>query len=206
WRYGHKASTEELTVRFQPRYLSSEKRYQFPPRYYVIAPSSDEIEVRTRHVAAIEAFLVQVASPSHALHGAIGAATDADLAYNEVTMQPEPGFGPDGKPVRGRLWFDQGRWEEAWTLARRAYWTTILGPDLVAATGGIEAARSTGAARVEMRSGCLVVQSTSDVNDYLSPGWPERALPIRRWLWPHTIQNPFDDPDRPLARSDEVST
>jgi hypothetical protein len=103
-------------------------------------------------IAAFNAETHRTGVPSPADPDWIASATDADLAYNEVTMQPEPGSGPDGKPVRGRLWFARGRWEEAWTLARRACWTTILGPDLVAATGGIEAARSTGAARVEMRA------------------------------------------------------
>jgi hypothetical protein len=52
----------------------------------------------------------------------------------------------DGRRVIQRIDIDARTGPELFfTKARRAYWLTILGPDLASAAGGVEAARTTGA-------------------------------------------------------------
>jgi hypothetical protein len=104
-------------------------------------------------------------------------------------------LGDDGKPLEDRLDFDQRRSWQLFAKARRAYWLTILGHDLAAAAGGSHGARSTEAARVEMKGDCLIVQTTDEIVDSLAADWPARTAKLRRWIWPHTIQNPADAPD-----------
>jgi hypothetical protein len=195
YRHGTKRSGEELSVRFNLRYFSGSMRFQNPALCYTTVPTSEDVADRRARIDAIETFLLAVSAPSRPLHGGIAAAVDAERAHDEVTMQFHSVLGPDGRPIPERLGFDQTKAEERFSKARRAYWTTILGPDLAAAAGGVEAARATGAVRVETRGECLIVQSTDDVADFLAPDWPARAAKIRRWIWPHTIQNPADAPE-----------
>jgi hypothetical protein len=110
-------------------------------------------------------------------------------------MSLESRLGPDGAPLpQPRQEYDQRNIEAQWTKARRLHWLTILGPELAAAAGGAEAAKAAGAARVETKQDCLIEQSTDDVGDSLGFDWHGRTRNLRRWLWPHTIQNPADGP------------
>lgn len=117
-------------------------------------------------------------------------------------MACPPIFGPDGTPMMDRLTFDSRNREKLWRLARRAYWTTILGPALMGVADA-EAARAAGAERVETRGECLVVKVTGDVADSFAPQWNARSARIRQWVWPYTIQNPFDG--REIAAALETS-
>jgi hypothetical protein len=149
-------------------------------------------------VDATARFLLTVATPCRPLHGAVAATIDADRADEEINVDLIGELrDANGNPIPHRLDFDAVRYTEFFTKARRAYWLTILGPELAAAAGGVEAARATGAARVEQRGDCLIVQATDDVRDCLAPDWPARSAALRRWIWPHTIQNPIDAPDQP---------
>jgi hypothetical protein len=189
----------ELRVRINLRYFYNiEMRFQDPRLVYAIVPTSDDPDERRVRVEATALFLLTVSAPCRPLHGAVAATVDADRAYEEINMQPIKEIrDADGNPVPYRLDFDMTHDTELFTKARRAYWLTILGPELAAAAGGVEAARATGAARVEQRGDCLIVQATDDVRDCLTSDWPARSAALRRWIWPHTIQNPVDAPDQP---------
>jgi hypothetical protein len=76
---------------------------------------------------------------------------------------------------------------------RRLYWTTLLGPELTAAAGGADAARAAGALDVRETSGSLVFQAMDGPPlDSLDPAFLAATVRLRRWLWPHTFQNPLD--------------
>jgi hypothetical protein len=186
---------DELTARFYWRYHHPvDRRFQEPALHYTILPLPADPALRRTRLAAVERFLLDASLPSGPLHGAISAAYERDHAREEINLSAEARFGPDGRPLRHRADFDQLASEALWTRARRLYWSTLLGPDLVAASGGASAARAAGAARVDERHGCLIVQTTADVTDSLSLDWHARTAGLRRWLWPHTIQNPADGP------------
>jgi hypothetical protein len=186
---------EELTVRYYLRHHHPvDTRFQAPALHYTFMPLPADPALRHRRLAAVETFLLDASLPFVPLHGAIAAAYEHDHAAEEINMSAEARFAPDGRPLRHRTDFDQLASEALWTRARRLYWTTLLGPELAATAGGAGAARAAGAARVEDRHGCLIVQSTDDVADSLAFDWHARTRNLRRWLWPHTIQNPGDGP------------
>jgi hypothetical protein len=169
--------------------------FQRPRLVYAIVPTSEDAAERRARVEATTRFLVTVATPCRPLHGTVAAEVDADHASDEINMQSKTVLDENGQMVPQRLSFDARTDPELlFTKARRAYWLTILGPELAAAAGGVEAARATGAARVEQRGDCLIVQATDDVRDCLAPDWPARSAALRCWIWPHTIQNPADAP------------
>ena len=79
-----------------------------------------------------------------------------------------------------------------WEKARRIYWITVLGPALAKSAGGSEAARNAGANKVVEIGGSLVITATNAIADSLNGDFSTRIRTLRKWLWPHSIQNPAD--------------
>lgn len=189
---GRGRGKEEMTVRYYLRHHHPvDKRFQPPARHYAVPLAGATPATRRERVAALTDFLLAASAPSGTLHGGVGAASDMQAGINEILMTVEVSavLGDVGPPHR--FSYDSRHEYELWTKARAPYWITILGPALATAAG----APPSTAARVERRGDCLIVQSTDDVLDYLSPDWPRLANDIRRWLWPHTIQNPAYAPE-----------
>jgi hypothetical protein len=196
--HGSRDSPEELSARFNLRYFRDiEMRFQQPALIYIVVPRTDDASERRFRIGAVETFLLEASQPCHPLHGGIAATVDSERAFEELHMSTPgpPLLGDDGKPMEDRLDFDQRRSWQLFAKARRAYWLTILGHDLAAAAGGIQGARSSEAVRVEMKGDCLIVQTTDEIVDSLAADWPARTAKLRRWIWPHTIQNPADAPE-----------
>jgi hypothetical protein len=79
------------------------------------------------------------------------------------------------------------------TKCRRLYWTTLLGPALTQAAGGADAARDAGALDVREVNGSVIVRAMEGPpRDSLDPEFLAATVRLRRWLWPHTFQNPLD--------------
>lgn len=187
---GRGRGKEEMTVRYYLRHSHPvDKRFQPPALHYAVPLAGETPDLRRERVSALLEFLLAASAPSGTLHGGIGAATDMRAGINEIlaTVENTVRLGI----VSHRYFYDQRQDYEYWTKARAPYWLTILGPTLAEAAGPPPST----AAHVERRGDCLIVQSTEDVLDYLSPDWPHRANDIRRWLWPHTIQNPAYAPE-----------
>ena len=61
------------------------------------------------------------------------------------------------------------------------------------AVGGAEAARAAGALDVREVNGSLTFRAMEGPpRDSRDPEFLAATLPLRRWLWPHTFQNPLD--------------
>jgi hypothetical protein len=75
--------------------------------------------------------------------------------------------------------------------ARRLYPITLLGPKLASqltAAGALTA----GALAVKEINGSLLIDAYPTVVETWEPEYLNATVKLRRWLWPHTIQNPAD--------------
>jgi hypothetical protein len=150
----------------------------------------------TAYVAVPEAareLVTQCAQCIPLLHGGITALDNLAQAASEVT-----GTATD---VRKQPELFQRRREHDWwmnqdlirTRCRRLYSTTLLGPALAQAAGGAEAARAAGAIDVREVNGSLIFRAMEGPpRDSLDPAFLAATVGLRRWLWPHTFQNPLD--------------
>ncbi|MBZ0234571.1 MAG: hypothetical protein K8M05_19725 [Deltaproteobacteria bacterium] len=143
-------------------------------------------------LAACSDFLAFAASVQDVLHGGITVLDNLAQAESEVT-----GTGTDvaKQPPRFVRRHDHD-WRyprRAWTVVRRLYWTTLLGPKLASAAGGAAAARAAGALSIQEISGSLLFQAMEGPpRDSLDPEFLAATTRLRRWLWPHTFKNPLD--------------
>jgi hypothetical protein len=83
------------------------------------------------------------------------------------------------------------RLDAYWTRARRLYPITLLGPKLAGQLSAADA-RAAGALAVEEINGSLLLDAYPTVVETWDPGFLQATVEQRRWLWPHTIQNPAD--------------
>lgn len=136
--------------------------------------------------AAADGWLETCARQLDVLHGGITVLPSYEEAIVEATL-----VGLSVSPaVEARWRYDAHRRRGLWSHARRLYWTTLLGPEL--ATRAVAAgARDAGAAEVREIEGSLLVRATRDPGG-VDAGFAARATALRRWLWPHTVQNPVD--------------
>ena len=165
--------------------------YQPPARLWVAmaaaSAGSDQMP------AAAATFMTRCAEQMPLLHGGVTLLDNVDQAASEVT-------GTATYIERQSATF-QRRHEHDWrfsirgarAVCRRLYWTTLLGPALAQAAGGAEAARAAGALDVREVNESLIFRAMEGPpRDSLDPGFLAATVRLRRWLWPHTFQNPLD--------------
>lgn len=132
--------------------------------------------------------LLRIPAPTP-LHGGAFLAQSFDEALTEcsgVYINDPP------RELRARIREDNWSQDRFWTLARRAYPVTALGPSLAVATGGDEAVAATGAATVETIGESLLVRAVGRIAPAMDAEALREMAAFRRLLWPHTIQNPAD--------------
>ncbi|HSN26750.1 MAG TPA: hypothetical protein VLT45_10705, partial [Kofleriaceae bacterium] len=147
-----------------------------------------------RAIAAGELLLRQVAASLPVISGGLTCFENSDAASTELSfVQVERPNWPEQLRVRwANDQFIEGR---LWKKARRVYWETLLGPQLAAKLGGAAAARAAGAASVEEIAGSILVHAGGPFEPDDAPSFRARTAGLRAWLWPHSIQNPVDNPE-----------
>jgi hypothetical protein len=139
-------------------------------------------------------FLEFAASVRSVLHGGITVLDNLAQANCELSggLRSEA----DAQPTLFQRRRDHDWWRNSrqlWTHCRRLYWTTLLGPTLAASAGGADAARAAGALELREINGSLLFSSIEGPPcDSLDPAFLAATTRLRRWLWPHTFQNPLD--------------
>lgn len=170
---------------FDPRF--------FPPSHVRLAltqpPSGPSADV----VRAAEEFLARCAAgmPIHfgcvtmldnihqATSEATGTATDIEKQSLVFQQRREHDRVPNQRLLR--------------TQIRRLYAITLLGRQLADAAGGGDAARAAGALDLREIDGSLLFRAMPGPPlDSLDPAFLAATTSLRRWLWPHTFQNPLD--------------
>jgi hypothetical protein len=123
-------------------------------------------------------------------HGAVFHATTTRHATAEAHLVLSSAIGAEAEK---RIGFDSLNATRSLHLLRRLYPVTIIGPEIWAKLPPLPAVDPP-----------LVVRDLADCK--MVTAWPTLVEPhdlqfllgtraLRRWLWPHTIQNPADDPD-----------
>ena len=149
-----------------------------------------------RAIAAGELLLRQAAALLPVVSGGLTCFADADAASAETSFVSVDSHKlPEHVRVRQKL--DQNDERHLWKKARRIYWETLLGPELASKLGGAAAARAAGAASVEEIGGSILVHAGGPFEPDDAPSFRARARGLRTWLWPHSIQNPVDNPEAP---------
>jgi hypothetical protein len=94
------------------------------------------------------------------------------------------------KVFQDRIGFDM-RLVNYWTKARRLYPITLLGPKLASQVSASDALAA-GALAVQEINGSLLIDAYPTVVETWDPEYLKATVNLRKWLWPHTIQNPAD--------------
>lgn len=180
-----KSEGEELLVTFK---LRDDARYDerlLEHRYVelvtpLVAP--DDMRLHSFLEAACTAYPV--------VHGGVIRASSPYYAGAESVLV---GAGQIDVDTQKRIHFDAMNHHEGQRKLRRLYPVTIIGPAIWATLPPLPAVEPP-----------LVVRDLADCK--MVTAWPTLVDPhdlqfllgtreLRRWLWPHTIQNPADDPD-----------
>ncbi|MEZ4363314.1 MAG: hypothetical protein R3B48_24270 [Kofleriaceae bacterium] len=80
---------------------------------------------------------------------------------------------------------------DRWTKARRLYPVTLLGPKLASQLSAADA-RAAGALAAQEINGSLLIDAYPSIVETWDPEFLRATVNLRKWLWPHTIQNPAD--------------
>ncbi len=162
-----------------------------PIRFYLVGRIGPEDFVASNAEGAALVLMHRVAASMACVYGGITRLATFNQVISEVStagqeVRREP-------PDFVRRWnFDAGLEFLLWTHARRLYSVNLFGPELARKLGGAEAARAAGALEVTEKHGALIVRATEEILDSHDPEFFRQTVRLRRWLWPHTIQNPMD--------------
>jgi hypothetical protein len=149
-------------------------------------------ELRTwsedRVVGAGRAFVEWTANVATPLSGFVFRAPTFGQAMHEIHMSHN--LGQESKAFQDRIGFDMYL-DNYWTKARRLYPITLLGPKLASQVTAADALAA-GALAVQEINGSLLIDSYPTVVETWDPEYLKATVNLRKWLWPHTIQNPAD--------------
>jgi hypothetical protein len=134
------------------------------------------------------AFLEGMTSLCTLLSGGVFQAPTLGQAMHE--MHTGYSLSQEPKAFQDRIGVDM-RLDNYWTMARRLYPITLLGPKLASQVTAAEA-RAAGALAVKEINGSLLIDAYPTVVETWDPEFLKATVELRRWLWPHTIQNPAD--------------
>ena len=150
-------------------------------------------ELRTSSAPAlIEAgkeMLRQIARDARPISGGVLAAPTFNQTYCEV--EDSGNSEQESTAYRDRIRVDAYGASDRRSKARRIYPITLLGPKLAGQVAAADA-RAAGALAVEEINGSLLIDAYPTVVETWDPGFLKATVELRRWLWPHTIENPAD--------------
>jgi hypothetical protein len=113
--------------------------------------------------------------------------------FSQVYCELEDAGDRDKEPgeFQERIRVDRRFETDRWTKARRLYPITLLGPKLASQLSAADAVAA-GALAVKEINGSLLIDAYPTVVETWDPEYLTATVELRRWLWPHTIQNPAD--------------
>jgi hypothetical protein len=137
---------------------------------------------------AARVFLESMSNITTPISGAVFHAPTFGQAMHE--MHTGYSLSQESKPFQDRIGVDMNL-DNYWTKARRLYPITLLGPKLASEVTAADA-RAAGALAVKEINGSLLIDAYPTVVETWDPEFLKATVELRRWLWPHTIQNPAD--------------
>lgn len=177
-----------FTAKLQLRSSPDPRRRSSSPRCFYFAS-----ELRASSAPAlIEAgreMLAQIAAAASPISGGVLAAPTFNQAYCEV--EDSGNSAQESTSYRDRIRVDAYGASDRRTKARRLYPITLIGPKLASEVSAADA-RAAGALAVKEINGSLLIDAYPTVVETWDPEFLKATVELRRWLWPHTIQNPAD--------------
>jgi hypothetical protein len=126
-------------------------------------------------------------------HGCLGGYRSCQYAAQECSFSGAVSLLELDEGTRDRLCYDDLNYNDSKRLLRRLYPVTIIGPELWAKLPPLP---ETGApVTVEDLGNCKMLTCWPELVEPHDPAFLAGTSALRRWIWPHTIQNPADDPD-----------
>jgi hypothetical protein len=133
--------------------------------------------------------LEQIAGAAKPVSGGVLGAPTFNQAYCEVEDGANSQHEPPAFMERNKV--DCIAASDRWTKARRLYPITLLGPKLASQVSASDALAA-GALAVKEINGSLLIDAYPTVVETWDPDYLRATVNLRKWLWPHTIQNPAD--------------
>lgn len=137
----------------------------------------------------VERFLARTCAAYPVSHGGVFRAASSTHASAEANLVGNSDLDPE---VSKRIGFDAMNRTAAITKLRRLYPMTIVGPAIWAALPPLPAVEPP--LVVRDLGGCKMITAWPTLVDPHDPQFLLGTRALRQWLWPHTIQNPADDP------------
>lgn len=137
----------------------------------------------------LRSFLDVVCSQYPVSLGGVFRAASPDHAGSEASLVGTNTIDPE---VSRRILFDARHRDDASLKLRRLYPVTIIGPAIWATLPPLPAVEPP--LVVRELGDCKMVTAWPTLVDPHDPQFLLGTRELRRWLWPHTIGNPADDP------------
>jgi hypothetical protein len=127
-------------------------------------------------------------------HGCLGGYRSCQYAAQECSSSGAVSPLELDEETRDRLRYDDRNYDDSKRLLRRLYPVTIIGPELWAKLPALPEETGT-AVKVEDLGNCKMLTCWPELVEPHDPAFLAGTKALRRWVWPHTIQNPADEPD-----------
>jgi len=178
-----------FTAKLQLRSSPDPRRRPSSPRCFYFAS-----ELRTSNAPAlVEVGRAMLAEIAAAASGPISGGVLAAPTFNQAYCEVEDSGNSEQESIsyRDRIRVDAYGASDRRTKARRLYPITLLGPKLASQVTAAEAVAA-GALAVKEINGSLLIDAYPTVVETWDPEFLKATVELRKWLWPHTIQNPAD--------------
>lgn len=177
-----------FSAKFQLRVSPDPRRKPSSPRRFYFA-SEQRAGDATELATAGREMLALLARAADPISGGVLAAPSFNQAYCEV--EDSGNSEQESTAFRDRIRVDALTASDRWNKARRLYPVTLLGPRLASQFTGRDAEKA-GALAVRDLNASMLIDAYPTVVETWDPEFLKATVELRRWLWPHTIQNPAD--------------
>jgi hypothetical protein len=142
---------------------------------------------------ALRALLEVFAEQYPMVHGSIGGYRTAQYAAQECSFSGSVRVDDMDVETKSRLGTDDLYYNVSKRMLRRLYPVTIIGAELWAKLPPLP--ETSAAVTVEDLGNCKMLTCWPELVEPHDPAFLKGTKELRRWIWPHTIQNPADDPE-----------
>jgi hypothetical protein len=138
-------------------------------------------------------FLSVIAAQYPVAQGSVAGYRSTKYASQECSLSGAVSPLELDEATQARLHRDGMSYRRSKRMLRRLYAVTIIGPELWAKLPPVP--ETSAAVTVQDLGNCKMLTCWPELVEPHDPAFLKGTKELRRWIWPHTIQNPADDPD-----------
>ncbi len=162
---------------------------EFELRFVTIVSNQVPMEMTSALRRLADAFVDQYP----VVHGSIGGYRSTQYASQECSFSGSTRVDDMDEETKQRLKTDSLDYQISKHLLRRLYPVTIIGPELWAKLPPLP--QTEVPVKVEDLGNCKMLTCWHEMVEPHDPAFLAGTKELRRWIWPHTILNPADEPD-----------